>query len=127
MFLRAIFCFLTSLGTVTTLPACAEVLIGFAAPLAGPTGWIGEPVQNGVKRSVAELNAQGGVLGERIKVVTVDDNCQAEQAVAAARKLVDARVVLVVGHPCSGAAIPASDMYEAAKVVLISPTATNPS
>jgi ABC-type branched-subunit amino acid transport system substrate-binding protein len=35
-------------------------------------------------------------------------------------------VPVVVGHQCSGAAIPASAIYEKTGVVLISPTATIP-
>jgi ABC-type branched-subunit amino acid transport system substrate-binding protein len=34
------------------------------------------------------LNAKGGVLGEQIEIVTADDYCEGEQAVAAAHKLV---------------------------------------
>jgi len=66
------------------------------------------------------------VLGETVEVVTADDYCDGEQAVAAANKLVADRVVAVVGHSCSGAAIPASAVYEAAGIVMISNTATNP-
>ena len=56
----------------------------------------------------------------------VDDYCDPDQAVAAAHKLVAEGVPFVVGHQCSGAAIPASEVYEEAGIVLISPAATNP-
>jgi branched-chain amino acid transport system substrate-binding protein len=46
--------------------------------------------------------------------------------VAAARKLIADRVVFVAGHLCSGAAIPASALYEEAGIVMIALTATNP-
>jgi branched-chain amino acid transport system substrate-binding protein len=104
----------------------AEVMIGSAAPLTGQMSWHGEQHQRGVDLAVAELNEAGGVLGETVEVVTVDDYCDGEQAVAAANKLVADRVVAVVGHSCSGAAIPASAVYEAAGIVMISNTATNP-
>jgi branched-chain amino acid transport system substrate-binding protein len=45
------------------------------------------------------------VLGEQIRVLSVDDACDPEQAVAAARKLISEGVTFVVGHMCSGAAI----------------------
>src|SRR5687768_5836458 len=89
------------------LPVHAEILIGSAAPLTGQMAWHGEQHQRAVEVAVAELNQAGGVLGEEIEVVTADDYCHAEQAVAAAEKLVAAGVVVVVGHSCSGAAIPA--------------------
>jgi len=104
----------------------AEVLIGSAAPLTGQMSWHGEQHQRGVELAVAELNAARGVFGETVKVVTADDYCNGEQALAAAKKLVADGVVAVVGHSCSGAAIPASAAYEEAGIVMISNTATNP-
>ena len=57
--------------------------------------------------AVAEINAAGGVLGQPVRLITADDFCDPEQAVAAAQKLVGDGVVFVVGHFCSGASIPA--------------------
>jgi branched-chain amino acid transport system substrate-binding protein len=76
--------------------------------------------------AVADLNAAGGVLGEQVQLITVDDFCDPEQAVAAAKKLVSDGVIFVAGHYCSGASIPASEIYEAAGVLQISPASTNP-
>jgi branched-chain amino acid transport system substrate-binding protein len=106
--------------------ASAEILIGSAGPLTGPMAWHGEQHQIGVEVAVAELNQAGGVLGQLVEVVIADDYCDAEQAVAAAKKLVAASVAVVVGHACSGAAIAASGVYEEAGVVMIANTATNP-
>jgi branched-chain amino acid transport system substrate-binding protein len=80
----------------------------------------------GVEGAVEALNAKGGVLGKQVRVVAVDDTCNPEQGVAAARKLVAAGVVFVSGNLCSGAAIPASAVYEAHDVLNIPATATNP-
>jgi branched-chain amino acid transport system substrate-binding protein len=107
-------------------PTHAEVRIGVATPLTGGMAWFGEQQERGVAMAVAELNQEGGLLGEPIEVVLADDYCDAEQGVAAARKLIDDGVVFVAGHLCSGAAIPASALYEEAGIVMIAPTATNP-
>ena len=106
--------------------ADAEIRIGMAGPLTGPNAWLGEQTQRGVDLAVADLNGGGGVLGEQVEVVTADDYCDGEQAVAAANKLVAAGGVLVAGHQCSGAAIPASEVYAAAGILMISNAATNP-
>jgi branched-chain amino acid transport system substrate-binding protein len=66
----------------------AEILIGFAGPLTGEMELAGEQMQNGTKLAVAELNAAGGMLGQKLAIEHVDDHCDGEQAVAAARKLV---------------------------------------
>jgi branched-chain amino acid transport system substrate-binding protein len=107
-------------------PGRAEIKIGMAGPLTGPNAWLGEQTQRGVDLAVADLNSAGGVLGQQVEVVTADDYCDGEQAVAAANKLVAAGVVLVAGHQCSGAAIPASEVYAAAGILMISNAATNP-
>jgi branched-chain amino acid transport system substrate-binding protein len=110
----------------TTSLAHAEILIGMAGPLTGPNAWLGEQTERGVALAVADLNAAGGVLGQQVEVVTVDDYCDGEQAVAAANKLVAVRVVFVAGNPCSGAAIPASEVHAGADILMISSAATNP-
>ena len=108
------------------LPAHAEVRIGAAGPLTGTMAWFGEQNERGVAMAVAEINDAGGLLGEPVEVVLADDYCDAEQGVAAARKLIADGVVFVAGHLCSGAAIPASALYQEAGIVMIAPTATNP-
>jgi branched-chain amino acid transport system substrate-binding protein len=105
--------------------ARADVLIGMAGPVTGPSAWFGEQMQRGAELAVADLNAAGGVLGQQVQLITADDFCDPEQAVAAARKLVSDGVIFVVGHYCSGASIPASEVYEAAGVLMITPSSVN--
>jgi branched-chain amino acid transport system substrate-binding protein len=107
-------------------PAWAEVLIGVAGPMTGQLAWIGEQGQRGAELAVADINAAGGVLGHQVQLTTADDFCDPEQAVAAAQKLISDGVVFVVGHMCSESSIPASKLYEAARVLQISPASTNP-
>ena len=111
-------------GTISL--AQADILIGVPGPLTGGMAWFGEQMQEGIGMKVAELNAAGGVLGQQIELLPVDDYCDRDQAKAAAHKLVEARVDVVVGHFCSGAAIPASSIYEEAGVLFMSSGATNP-
>ena len=94
--------------------------------MTGSMAWFGEQMQRGMDMKVAELNARGGVLGQRVELLIVDDYCGPEQAVAAAEKLVTARVTAVIGHLCSGASIPASKIYAEAGILMISPYSSNP-
>ena len=107
-------------------PARSDILIGVAGPITGQNAWYGEQMERGAAQAVADLNAAGGVLGQQVELITVDDFCDPEQAVAAAKKLVSDGVIFVVGHFCSHSSIPASAIYEAAGVLMISPTSTNP-
>ncbi len=103
----------------------ADIRIGVAAPLTGHYAWNGEETRAGAYMALEDLNTAGGVLGQTLVPVLVDDFCDPDQALAAASKLVAEGVSFVVGHQCSGAAIPASRVYEDAGIILISPAATN--
>jgi branched-chain amino acid transport system substrate-binding protein len=106
--------------------AHAQILIGASGPMTGTLAWFGQQMQQGMDVKIAELNATGGVLGQQVELLMVDDYCNPEQAVAAAEKLVAERVAAVIGHFCSGASIPASKVYAEAGILMISPYSTNP-
>ena len=77
--------------------ASGEVLIGLAPSLTGPLSWAGALGKQAVELAVTDLNAKGGVLGEQLKIVMVDDQCAAGAAALAAKKLVAAHVAAVFG------------------------------
>jgi branched-chain amino acid transport system substrate-binding protein len=104
----------------------AEILIATAGPFTGQNIFRGEQIQQGAEMAVADINADGGVLGQRVELTLADDACDPEQAVAVAKKLVSDGVVFVAGHVCSHSSIPASQVYEQAGVLMISPASTNP-
>jgi branched-chain amino acid transport system substrate-binding protein len=106
--------------------ARTETLVGLSTALAGPYAWVGEPHLAGTQLAIADLNATGGVLGELLRLVTVDDACDPEQAPLAARKLASDGVAVAFGATCSGAALAAAPVYREARVVLIEAGATNP-
>jgi len=107
-------------------PAMAEIVIGAAGQITGQGAWQGQQQIHGAEMAIADITAAGGVLGQPLRLITADDFCDPAQAVAAAQKLVGDGVAFVVGHGCSGASIPASKVYEAAGVIQISPSSTNP-
>jgi branched-chain amino acid transport system substrate-binding protein len=106
--------------------ARTETLVGLSAPLSGPYAWIGEPPLAGTQLAVADLNAAGGVLGEPLRLVIVDDACSPEQAPLAARKLASDGVAVVFGGTCSGAALAAAPVLREARIVRVEAAATNP-
>src|SRR5262245_16325369 len=112
-------------AATSAVAARADILVGVGAPLTGPSAWSGEQIQHGVEFATAELNAAGGLLGQRVALTFADDYCDPEQAVVAARKLVAQRIVAVLADSCSGAAIPASEVYEEAQIPFVA-LPTNP-
>jgi branched-chain amino acid transport system substrate-binding protein len=80
----------------------------------------------GVEQAAADINAAGGILGQKIEVEPGDDVSDPKQGVSVANKFVGDGVHFVVGHFNSGVTIPASEVYADNDVLFISPSATNP-
>jgi branched-chain amino acid transport system substrate-binding protein len=106
--------------------APATIKIGLAGAQTGSDGQIGLSMLNGSLVAIDEWNAKGGVLGKKIEPIVLDDEAQAQKAVTVAQSLIDSGVVAVIGHFNSGCTIPASRLYNDAKIVEISPGSTNP-
>jgi branched-chain amino acid transport system substrate-binding protein len=106
--------------------AQAEVKIATVGPMTGQYASFGEQMKRGLEMVVNDINAAGGVLGEKIAGTVEDDACDPKQAVAAANKLASEGVALVAGHFCSGSSIPASAVYAEEGILEISPASTNP-
>ncbi|QBQ95821.1 branched-chain amino acid ABC transporter substrate-binding protein [Paraburkholderia pallida] len=105
------------------------VKIGHVGPLTGGSAHLGKDNENGARLAIEEINAKGLTIGGQ-KVTLVldgqDDGADPRQATQVAQKLVDDKVVAVIGHLNSGASIPASKIYSDAGIVQISPSSTNP-
>jgi branched-chain amino acid transport system substrate-binding protein len=106
--------------------AQADIVIATAGPMTGQYAAFGEQMQKGAEQAVKDLNAAGGVLGEQLALEVGDDACDPKQAVAVANQMVNAGVVLMAGHFCSGSSIPASQVYNEEGILQISPASTNP-
>ncbi len=110
----------------SALPAFADTTIGLAGPFTGPNASMGEQFRRGADMAVSDLNAGGGVLGQKVHILEGDDQCDPKQAVAVANNMVEKGVGVVIGHFCSGSSIPASDVYAEENIVEITPASTNP-
>ena len=106
--------------------AYAEIVIGLVAPLTGPVAAYGAQVKNGAEAAVAEINKNGGILGEQVVLKLADDAGEPKQGVSAANQLVGEGIHYVVGPVTSGVAIPASDVFAENGVLMVTPTATAP-
>ncbi len=115
-----------SLTYILVTTAGAEIYVGIASPLTGSAQTTGEQQEIGVQVAIDHLNDMGGVLGQEIISISMDDACEPRQAKAVARQLVNEGVVFVAGHTCSGCSLAASKIYEDAGILMISPASTNP-
>ena len=106
--------------------ARADIKIAVAGPITGEDAAVGEQMRRGAEMAVADINAKGGLLGQKLALEVGDDACDPKQAVAVANKFAVSGVVFVAGHYCSSTSIPASAVYADAGILEISPASTNP-
>jgi branched-chain amino acid transport system substrate-binding protein len=105
------------------------VKIGHVAPLSGTSAHLGKDNENGAKMAIEELNAKGFMINGKkvtLQLLMEDDAADPKQGPAVAQKLVDAKVMGVIGHLNSGTTVPASRVYHDAGIPQISPSATTP-
>ena len=105
------------------------VKIGHVGPTSGAIAHLGKDNENGARMAIEELNAKGVTIGGKkvkLELLAEDDAGDPKQGTAAAQKLVDSKVMGVIGHLNSGTTIPASKIYSDAGIPQISPSATNP-
>ncbi|HJD44674.1 MAG TPA: branched-chain amino acid ABC transporter substrate-binding protein [Candidatus Paenalcaligenes intestinipullorum] len=114
-------------GLMLATSAQADTIkIAVAGPFTGPVTQYGDMVKQGVDTAVERINADGGVLGKQLEIVTVDDACEPKQAPVVANRIVNDGIHYVVGHVCSGATIAATDIYDDEGILMVSPSATAP-
>jgi branched-chain amino acid transport system substrate-binding protein len=107
-------------------PARADIQIGVAGPITGNYASFGQQLRQGAEQAVADINAKGGVLGQKLVLSIGDDACDPKQAVSVANGLAAKKVVFVAGHYCSSSSIPASKVYTDEGILQITPASTNP-
>jgi branched-chain amino acid transport system substrate-binding protein len=107
-------------------PASAQIKIATAGPITGEYATFGTQMKNGAEQAVADINAKGGVLGQKLVLEVGDDACDPKQAVSVANKFAGDGVKFVAGHFCSSSSIPASKVYTEEGILQITPASTNP-
>ncbi len=126
MITRRIGLSLSLLALLVASPAFADVKIGIGIPSTGPNAAFGEQIKRGVDQAVADINAKGGINGEKIVTIVGDDRSDPKEGVSVANKFISEDVKFVVGHFNSGVSIPASREYADGGILMISPASTNP-
>jgi len=116
----------TGLAIAATTYAQAEIKLAVGGPITGGSAAFGAQLKNGVEQAVADINAAGGILGQKLVVSIGDDRADPKEGVSVANKFAADGVKFVIGHFNSGVTIPASDVYLENGMLVITPAATNP-
>lgn len=98
------------------------IVIGQSCALSGPSQALGTEMKAGAEAYFTKINNEGGVLGRKIKLVSLDDGYEPDKCIENTRKLInDEKVFLLfgyVGTPTTQAALP---IMEESKVPLVGP------
>jgi branched-chain amino acid transport system substrate-binding protein len=115
---------LSAIFVFAVTAAEADIVVGVAGPMSGSNAAFGEQFKRGAEKAVADINAAGGVLNQKLMLVIGDDACDPKQAVSVANDMAAKRAVFVAGHYCSSSSIPASDVYAESGIIQITPAST---
>ena len=122
-------CFLTLASCTSsggdTAPT-EEIVIGEYGSLTGEDATFGTSTKNGIEIAVDEINAAGGLLGKKVRVIVEDDQGKAEEAQIVVTKLITKdKVVAVLGEVASSRSLAAAPVAQQYGVPMISPSSTN--
>lgn len=104
----------------------SEIVIGYNADQStGATAAFGVLGREGVEIAVDEINAKGGVLGKKIKLVVLDDKSNQEISLKNMEQLVSQdKALAVIGPANSANALYWLEFAQDNEVIVISPIAT---
>ena len=116
-----------ALGIAVSQPARAEIKIGFQAPLTGFAATDGKSAKLAAEMAIEDINAAGGVLGQKLQLISYDDQAKSDQAIFTANKLIgEDGVKFVVNGSYSASGRAAAPVFQKAGVVMISAYGVHP-
>jgi len=103
------------------------IVLGTLGSLTGSEASFGTVVRDGIQFAIEEANAAGGVRGRKVELRSYDTQGRIEESVAAAKRLLTQdRVVLILGDVTSSGSLAIADAVQAARVPMVTPSATHP-
>lgn len=117
--------------TGTTTPSAeAEgepIPLGAIFAVTGPSSFVASQAAAGMELAIAEINANGGVLGRPLESNIQDDQCQPTEGVNAARRLIEVEDIrLILGAQCSSSTLAIMPVLDELGAVMINTMSTNP-
>ncbi len=121
--------FAAAVWLAMALPVAASaqtIVIGASVPDTGPAAAPALWQRWGFQIALDEVNAAGGVLGKKVELLAYDNRCNPSEAVNAANKLIEAKVVAILGAHCSSATLATMPLIAAAKIPMVEGIASSP-
>jgi len=106
---------------VAATAAHAEIKIGSVLAVTGPASFLGDPEKKTLEMYVDQINANGGVNGQKIKLIVYDSGGNPNKSKTFATRLIEEdKVDAVIGDSTTGATLAIMPAFEEAGVPLIS-------
>ncbi|MBU3549698.1 MULTISPECIES: ABC transporter substrate-binding protein [unclassified Polynucleobacter] len=110
---------------LTTGAYAADIKLGVAGPFTGGSSSMGVSMRDGVRLAAKEINAAGGINGNKIVLVERDDEAKNERGVQIAQELINnEKVVATLGYINTGVALASQRFYQEAKIPVMNNVAT---
>ncbi len=110
---------------VAGLAQAADIKFGVAEALSGGAAQYGVAIRNGMQLAADELNAKGGINGNKIMLVIEDEQGKKEEAINVVKKLVfQDKVLMIFGPTLSNSMFAGSPVANAAKTVIFGTSTT---
>ena len=120
-----VFCFLMNCCFLGGYAFGEEYIkVGLLGPMTGPLADEGKQMKEVVELLAADLNAQGGVLGKKVQIITADDQGTVEGGITGAQELIDQGVVAAIGSYPSSVTAAAQNIFSKAGVLQITNAST---
>ena len=108
-------------------PQATEIVVGHFASMTGSTAHFGQDTDKAIRLAVDEVNAAGGVLKKKVRVVTLDDRGDSAEAANAVTRLIDVeKVSAMLGEVASSLSLAGGRVAQRRKIAMVSPSSTNP-
>jgi branched-chain amino acid transport system substrate-binding protein len=125
--LSGFFLTLTLALTLTAIGGPPTMKVGEVDPLTGGVSQFGIGCHRGFQLAFEQINAEGGILGQKVELITEDDQSKPGQSATAVRKLITQdKVAAILGDATSSATLEAAPIAQSNKIPMMTPTATNP-
>jgi branched-chain amino acid transport system substrate-binding protein len=105
----------------------SEIVIGHYASMTGSTAHFGQDTDKAARLAADQLNAAGGVLGKKLKIVTLDTRGDGAEAANAVTRLIDVeKATAILGEVASSLSLQGGPIAQRRKIPMVSPSSTNP-
>jgi branched-chain amino acid transport system substrate-binding protein len=109
------------LGLLGVADASAQVKVGAVLSVTGPASFLGDPEKKTLEIYVEDINAKGGVNGQKLQLVVYDDAADANAARTFATRLIEEdKVAAMIGGTTTGATLAMIPAFEEAQIPFIS-------